>query len=90
MHLQCITIGKHVDWACATRKNTERYRSLDLDIFTKFAVFCGEKMFQRQILEEQYTIPIRHITNISDFVWLQRSCGSMKSVSSFRSIDFVF
>ena len=36
-------------------------------------------MFQRQI-------PIRHITNIPDFVWLQRSCGSMKSVSSFSSI----
>ena len=32
--------------------------------------------------------------HISDFVWFQRSCGSMKSVSSFSSIDiyifFVF
>ena len=27
-----------------------------------------------------------YITNISDFVWFQRSCGSMKSVSSFSSI----
>ena len=32
-------------------------------------------------------MPIGHITNISDFVWFQRSCGSMKSVSSFSSID---
>ena len=30
---------------------------------------------------------IRHIPNISDFVWFQRSCGSMKSVSSFSSIE---
>ena len=34
--------------------------------FTKIAVFCGKKMFQRQIWEVQATIPIRHITNISD------------------------
>ena len=46
-------------------------------------------MFQRQINEVQYTIPIRQITNISDFVWFQRSCGSMKSLSSFSSIDTV-
>ena len=44
-------------------------------------------MFQTQINEVQYTIPICHITNISDFVWFQRSCGSMKSVSYFSSID---
>ena len=42
-------------------------------------------MFQRQIKEVQYTVLIRHITNISDFVWFQRS--SMKSVSSFSSMD---
>ena len=47
-------------------------------------------MFQKQIKEVQYIIPIRHITNISDFVWFQRSCGSMKSVSSFSSIDISF
>ena len=35
----------------------------------------------------KYTIPICHITNISDFVWFQRSCGSMKSVSFFSSLD---
>ena len=44
-------------------------------------------MFQRQIKEVQYTIPIRHITNNSDVVWFQRSCGSMKSVSSFSNIE---
>ena len=27
------------------------------------------------------------MTNSSDFVWFQRSCASMKSVSSFSSID---
>ena len=32
-------------------------------------------------------MPTRHVKNISDFVWFQRSCGSMKSVSSFSSID---
>ena len=42
----------------------------------------GKKMFQKQIQEEQYTIPIHHMTNSSNFVWFQRSCGSMKSVSS--------
>ena len=57
------------------------------DIFTKIAVFCGKKMFQKQIQEVQYTIHIRHIANISDFLWFKRSCGSMKSVSSFRSIE---
>ena len=41
----------------------------------------GKKMFQ-SFQEVLYTIHIRHITNISDFVWFQRSCGSMKSVSS--------
>ena len=58
-------------------------RSPDLDIFTKIAVFCGEKNVSKTNLGS----PIRHITNISDFVWFQRSCGSMKSVSSFSSID---
>ena len=47
-------------------------------------------MFQRQIEEVQYTIPKRHITNISDFVWFQRSYGSMKSVSFFSSIDSTY
>ena len=34
-----------------------------------------KKLFQRQIQEVRYTTPIV-------FVWFQRSCGSMKSVSS--------
>ena len=55
--------------------------------FHKNCRFLWGKMFQRQIQEVQYTILIRHITNVSDFVWFQRSCGSMKSVSSFSSID---
>ena len=29
-----------------------------------------------------------YLTNISDFVWFHRSCGSMKSVSSISSIDY--
>ena len=54
--------------------------------FHKNCRFQWEKMVQRQIQEEQYTKPIHHITNISDFAWFQRSCSSMKLVSSFSSI----
>ena len=69
------------------RVKTRNDNSLRIWIFSlKLPFSVGKKMFQRQI-EVQYTIPIRHITNISDFVWFQRSCGSMKSVCSFSSIE---
>ena len=55
--------------------------------YQKLAFSVEKRLFQRQIQEVQNTTFIRHITNISDFVWFQRSCGSMKSVSSFSSID---
>ena len=72
----------------ARHVKTRNDNGLRIRIFSqKLSFFVGKKMFQRQIQEEQYTIPIRHMTNSSDFVWFQRSCGSMKSVSSFSSID---
>ena len=72
-----ISHARHVK----TRKDND----LRIWIFSQKLPFPVEKKYQRQ--EVQYTIPIRHITNISDFVLFQRSCGSMKSVSSFSSID---
>ena len=73
MHLQC-TMSSIFDWEvrllCMRDKLKHgTIRSPDLDIFTKIAVFFGEKMFQRQIQEVQYTKPIRRMTNISDLVW---------------------
>ena len=74
----------------ARHVKTRNDNGLRIWIFSqKFPFSVGKKMFQRQIKEVQYTILIRHITNISDFVWFQRSCGSMNSVSSFSSIDIV-
>ena len=72
----------------ARHVKTRNDNGLRIWIFSQKLPFSvGKKMFQRQIKEKQYTIPIRHITNISDFVWFQRSCGSMKSVSSYSIID---
>ena len=95
MHLQCtmyhvfyLRLGS-TSIGHARHVKTRNDNGLRIWIFLQKLPFSvGEKMFQRQILEVQYTIPIRHITNISDFAWFQRSCGSMKSVSSFSSIDF--
>ena len=91
-NVKCLlfSIGKYVDWACANTLKHGRITVSGSGYFHKTVVFCGKKMFQRQIQEAQYTIPIRHITNISDFVLFQRSCGSMKSVSSFSSIDTLY
>ena len=92
MHLQC-TMSPIFDWEVrrfghARHVKTRNDKGLRIGIFSQKLPFSvWKKMFQRQILEVQYTIPIRQITNISDFVWFQRSCGSMKSVSSFSSID---
>ena len=49
---------------------------------------CGKNVSKTNLGS---TIPIRHITkfNISDCVWFQRSCSSMKAISSFSSIDIV-
>ena len=92
MQLQC-TMSSIFDWEVHRlgMRDTLIHGTItspDLDIFTKIAVFCGKNMFQRQILEVQYTIPIRHLTNNSDFVWFQRS--AIMSVSSFSSIDCVW
>ena len=70
------------------RVKTRNDNSLRIWIFSQKLLFSvKKKMYQRQVEELKYTIPIRHITNISKFVWFQRSCGSMKSASSFGSID---
>ena len=75
----------------ARRVKTRNDNGLRIRIFSQKLPFSvGKKMFQRQIQEVQYIILIRYITNISDFEWFQRSCGSMKSVSSFSSIDILF
>ena len=95
MHLQCmynvfyLRLGS-TSIGHARHVKTRNDNGLRIWIFSKKnCSFLWKKMFQRQIQEVQYTIPIRHITNISDFVWFQRSCDSMKSVSSFSSIDFI-
>ena len=85
-NVQCLlsSIGKYIDWACANVK-TRNDNGLRILIFSQKLPFSvGKKCFK-----DKYIIPIRHITNISDFAWFQRSCGSMKSVSSFSSIDDV-
>ena len=90
MHnVQCLlsSIGKY-SIGHARHVKTRNDNGLRIWIFSQKLPFSvGKTIFQRQILEEQYTMHIRHITNISDFVWFQRSCGSMKSASSFSSID---
>ena len=94
MHLQC-TMSSIFDWEVRRlgMRDMLRHGTITVSGFGYFHKNCrflwGKKMFQRQIQEVQYTIPIHHITNISDFVWFQRSCGSIKSVSSFSSIDFI-
>ena len=80
-------IGRYVDWACA---NALKHRTMTLSgfgYFHKNCRFLWKKNVTKTKLGVQYNIPIRHITNISDFIWFQRSWGSMKSVSSFSSID---
>ena len=88
-NVQCLlsSIGKYVDWACANALKHGTITVSGIGYFRKNCRFLWKKMFKRQIQEVQYTIHIRHIRNISDFVWFQRSCGSMKSVSSFSSIN---
>ena len=91
MHLQCA-MSFIFDWEGRRlgMRDTLKHGTIKVSgfgYFHKNCVFRGKKIFQRQIQEVHYTIPIRHITNISDFVWFQRSYGSMKSVSSFSSID---
>ena len=97
MHLQCtcmyifyLRLGG-TSFGHARHVKTRNDNGLRIWIFSQKLPFSvRKKTFQRQIYEVQYTISIRHITNISDFVWFQRSCGSMKSVSSFSSIDSAF
>ena len=90
---EAMLVKQHFDWEVRRLGMVERVKTrndygLRIWIFSQKMPFSvGKKMFQRQIQEVQYTIPIRHMTNIPDFVWFQRSCGSMKSVSSFSSID---
>ena len=92
MHLQC-TMSSIFDWEVRRfgMRDTLKHGTITVSGFGYFHKNCrflwAKKMFQRQIQEEQYTMHIRHITNISDFVCFQRSFGSMKSVSSFSSIN---
>ena len=93
MHLQC-TMSSIFDWevrrmGMRERVKTQNDNGLRIWIFSQKLPFSvGKKMFQRQIQEVQYNIvPISHITYITDFVWFQRSCGSMKLVSFLSSID---
>ena len=92
MHLQCTMSSifdlRSTSIGHARHVKTQHDNGLRIWIFSQKLPFSvGKKLFQRQIKEVQYTICIRHITNISDLMWFQRSCGSMKSVSSFSSID---
>ena len=88
-NIQCLLSVRRL--GMRERVKTRRDYGLRIWIFLQKLPFSVEKKcFNfRQIQEVQYTIPIRHITNISDFVWFLRSCGSMKSVSSFSSIDLM-
>ena len=94
MPLQC-TMSFIFDWEVRRlgMRDTLKHGTITVSGFGYFHKNCrflwGKKYFKGQIQEVQYTIPIRHITNISDCVWFQRSCGSMKSVSSFSSIDVI-
>ena len=79
------SIGKYVDWACATRW----HGTITVSGFGNFHKNClllwGKNVSKTNLgstIHYTYTS-----TNISDFVWFQRSCGSMKSVSSFSSIE---
>ena len=76
---------KYFDWACANA--LKHGTASGFGYFHKYCRFLWKKLFQRQIKEVQYTMPTRHITHVSDFVWFQMSYGSMKSVSSFSSTD---
>ena len=69
----------------ARHVKTRNDNGLRIWIFSQKLPFSVEKKNVSKTV--QYTIPIHHITYISDSVWFQRSCGSMKSVSSFSSID---
>ena len=87
MHLQCTSIGKYVDWAYANALKHGTISVSGFGYFHKNGRFLLEKIVSKINLGSTIHISIRHITDISDFVWFQRSCGSMKSVSSFSSID---
>ena len=89
MHLQCTmihTMSFISDWEVRRLGMRERVktRSPDLDIFTKIAVFCGKKTTN---LGSTVHYTYMSYKNISDFLWFQRICGSMKSVYFFSSID---
>ena len=86
MYSTCIFDWRNVDWACANALKHGTITVSGFGYFTKIAIFCRNKCFKDKF--RKHNTPIRHITNISDFVWFQRSCGSMKSVFSFSSIDF--
>ena len=81
------SIGKYVDCACANALKHGTITVSGFGYFHKNCRFLWKKNVSKTNLGRTYTIPIHHITNITDFVWFQRSCGSTKSVSPFSSID---
>ena len=94
MHFQC-TKSSIFDWkvrrlGMCERVKTRNDNGLRIWIFLQKLPFSVGKKCFKDIQEVQYTISIRYITNIYDFVWFQRSYGSMKSVSFFSSIDLQF
>ena len=93
MHIQCAMFSMF-DWegrrlGMRERVKTRSENGLRIWIFSQNCRFLWGKNVSKTNLGTivQYTIPIRHIANISDFVWFQRTCGSMKSVSFFNIID---
>ena len=86
MLLQC-TMSSIFDWevrrlGMRERVKTRNDNGLRIWIFSQKLPFSVEKKFRKY-----KTLYLNVIQHISDFVWFQRSCGSMKSVSSFSSID---
>ena len=71
----------------ARHVKTRNDNGLRIWIFLQKLPFSvGKKCFNDKF-RKYNTLYLCHITNISDFVWFRRSCGSMKSVSSFSIID---
>ena len=88
MHLQC-TMSSIFDWEVRRlgMRHTLKHGTIMISGFGYFHKNCRFLWEKNVSKTNSLYLYIRHITNISDFVWFQRSCGSMKSVSSFSSID---
>ena len=93
MHIQ-YTMSSTFDWevlrlGMRKRVKTRNDNGLRIWIFSqKLPFFCGKKCFKDKF-KKYNTIYLYVISQIFPtwYVWFQSSCGSMKSASSFSSID---